>query len=128
MGPNLLLTLICALLACSPYITQIGPLNNYFQLRAVGNIRGGFEIFVISIGAGGFLFSMFNMFLQRKNGSPYLALGALVMVVTFFYNEEQIPLPLNSTLFGGELFFAFVTSFILGLTGLVVEWLVEKPN
>ena len=128
MGPNLLLALICALLAGSPYITQIGQINNYFQLRAVGNIRGGFEVFVITVGAGGFLFSLFNMFLKRKNGSPYLALGALVMVVTFFYNEEKIPLPLNSTLFGGELFFAFVISFVLGLTGLVVEWLVEKPN
>jgi hypothetical protein len=128
MGSNLLIALICALLAVSPYITQVGQINDYFQLRSVGNVRGAFEIFVITVGAGGFLFSLFNMFLKRKNGSPYLALGALVMVVAFFYNEEQIPLPLNSTLFGGELFFVFVISFVLGLTGLVVEWLVEKPN
>jgi len=128
MGPNLLLALLSLLLAGSPYITQIEPLNNYFQLRSVGNIRGGFEIFVISVGAGGFLFSVFNMFLKKKNGSPYLALGALVLVVAFFYNEEKFPLPLNNTLFGGELFFAFVVSFVLGLTGLVVEWLVEKPH
>ena len=128
MGPNLLLAVICTLLAGSPYITQLKPINDYFQLRAVGNIRGGFEIFVITVGAGGLLFSLFNMFLKRKNGSSYLALGVLVMVVAFFYNGEQIPLPLNSTLLGGELFFAFVTSFVLGLTGLVVEWLVEKPN
>jgi hypothetical protein len=51
-----------------------------------------------------------------------------VLVVAFFYNEEQFPLPLNNTLFGGELFFVFVVSFVLGLTGLVVEWLVEKPH
>ena len=128
MGPNLLLALLSLLLAGSPYITQIEPLNNYFQLRSVGNIRGGFEIFVIAVGAGGFLFSVFNLFLKKKNGSPYLALGAMVLVVCFFYNEEQFPLPLNSTLCGGELFFAFVVSFVLGLTGLVVEWLVEKPH
>ena len=128
MGPNLLLALLSLLLAGSPYITQIEPLNNYFQLRSVGNIRGGFEIFVITVGAGGFLFAAFNMFLKRRNGSPFLALGALVLVVAFFYNEEKFPLPLNNTLFGGELFFAFVVSFVLGLTGLVVEWLVEKPN
>jgi len=128
MGPNLLLALLSLLLAGSPYITQIEPINSYFQFRAVGNIRGAFEIFLITVGAGGFLFAMFNMFLQKKNGSPYLALGALVLLVTFFYNEEQFPLPLNNALFGGELFFAFVVSFVLGVTGLVVEWLVEKPQ
>jgi hypothetical protein len=128
MGPNLLIALLSLLLAGSPYITQIEPLNNYFQLRSVGNIRGGFEIFVITVGAGGFLFAAFNMFLKRRNGSPFLALGALVLVVAFFYNEEKFPLPLNNALFGGELFFVFVVSFVLGLTGLVVEWLVEKPH
>ena len=128
MGPNLLLALLSLLFAGSPYITQIEPINNYFQLRSVGNIRGGFEIFVITVGAGGFLFAAFNMFLKRRNGSPFLALGALVLVVAFFYNEEKFPLPLNNTLFGGELFFVFVVSFVLGLTGLVVEWLVEKPH
>jgi hypothetical protein len=128
MGPNLLLALLSLLLAGSPYVTQIEPINNYFQLRSVGNIRGGFEVFVITVGAGGFLFAAFNMFLKRRNGSPFLALGALVLVVAFFYNEEKFPLPLNNTLFGGELFFTFVISFVLGLTGLVVEWLVEKPH
>ena len=128
MGPNLLLAFLSLLLAGSPYITQIEPINSYFQLRAVGNIRGGFEIFVITVGAGGFLFATFNMFLKKKSASPYLALGALVLVMAFFYNEERFPLPLNNTLFGGELFFAFVVSFVLGVTGLVVEWLVEKPN
>jgi hypothetical protein len=128
MGPNLLLALLSLLLAGSPYITQIEQINSYFQLRAVGNIRGALQIFVVTVGAGGFLFAMFNMFLKKKNGSPYLALGALVLVVTFFYNEEKFPLPMNNTLFGGELFFAFVVSFVLGVTGLVVEWLLEKPH
>jgi len=128
MGPNLLLALLSLLLAGSPYITQIEQINSYFQLRAVGNIRGALQIFVVTVGAGGFLFAMFNMFLKKKNGSPYLALGALVLVVTFFYNEENFPLPMNNTLFGGELFFAFVVSFVLGVTGLVVEWLLEKPH
>ena len=128
MGPNLLLALLSLLLAGSPYVTQVEPINNYFQLRSVGNIRGGFEVFVITVGAGGFLFAAFNMFLKSRNGSPFLALGALVLVVAFFYNEEKFPLPLNNTLFGRELFFTFVISLVLGLTGLVVEWLVEKPH
>ena len=128
MGPNLFLALLSLLLAGSPYITQIEPINNYFQFRSVGNIRGAFEVFVITVGAGGCLFALFNLFLNRKNGSPYLALGALVLVATFFYNEEKFPLPLNNTLFGGELFFTFVVSFVLGVTGLVIEWLVEKPH
>lgn len=128
MGPNLLLAFLSLLLAGSPFITQIEPINSYFQLRAVGNIRGTFEVFVITLGAGGFLFAMFNVFLRKKNASPYLALGALVLVVTFFYNGEQFPSPVNNSLFGGELFFVFVVSFVLGVTGLVVEWLVEKPH
>jgi hypothetical protein len=128
MGPNLLLAFLSLLLAGSPYISQIDAVNSYFQFRAVGNIRGSFEIFVISLGIGGVLFAFYNMFLRRKNGSPYLALGALVLVLSFFYNEENIPLPLNNTLFGGELFFAFVVSFALAVTGLVVEWLVHNPN
>ena len=32
MGPNLLLALLSFLLAAGPYISQIEPLNNYFQL------------------------------------------------------------------------------------------------
>lgn len=128
MGHNFILALLSLLLAGSPYISRIEPINSYFQLRSVGNIRGGFEVFVITLGAGGFLFAMFNMFLKKKNGSPYLALGAIVLVVAFFYNEEKFPMPLNNALFGGELFFAFVVSFVLGLTGLVVEWLIEKPH
>jgi predicted permease len=62
---------------------------------------------------------------QEENNSPYLALGALVLVVTFFYNEEKFPLPLNNSLFGES--FAFVVSLFSG-TGLVVEWLLEKPH
>jgi hypothetical protein len=128
MGPNLVLALLSLLLAGSPYVTQIEQINSYFQLRAVGNIRGAFEILVITAGAGGFLFALFNMFLKKKNGSPYLGLGALILMVAFFYNEERFPLPLNNTLFGGELFFSVVISFVIGVTGLVVEWLIEKPH
>ncbi len=128
MGSNLVLAFLCFLLTGSPYISQMEPINEYFSFRAVGNIRGGFEIFILTVGVGGLLFALFNMFLGKKNGSPYLALGAIVLVTTFFYNEEHIPLPLNNTLFGGELFFVFVVSFALALTGLIVEWLVHQPN
>jgi len=128
MAANVLLGLISLVLAGSPYISQIPSLNEYFGLRAIGNIRGSFEIFVISLGIGGFAFSLYNMFLRKKNGSPYIVIGVLVLLVGFFYNEETVPLPLNNTLLGGELFFAFVVSFTLAISGLVVEWLIEQPN
>lgn len=128
MGSNFLLALLCALLAGSPYISRIEAVNSYFDLRTVGNIHGLFEIFVIAIGTVGFLFACFNMFLRRKNGSPYLAVGALVVVLAFFYNEEKIPLPVHNALFGGELFFVFTLSFVLAVTGLVIEWLIPQPH
>jgi hypothetical protein len=74
------------------------------------------------------LFACFNMFLKKKNGSPYLAMGTLVLVIGFFYNEEHLPMPLSNTLFGGELFFCFVVSLGLAVTGLVVEWLIPQPH
>jgi hypothetical protein len=128
MGSNLLLALLCLSLTGSPYVSQIEAINDYFSFRAVGNIRGGFEILVITIGIAGFLFACFNMFLKKKNGSPYLALGALVLVVGFFYNEEHVPMPLGNALFGGELFFCFVISFGLAVAGFVVEWLIPEPH
>ena len=128
MAANALLGLISLILAGSPYISQIPSVNEYFGLRAIGNIRGSFELFVIALGVAGFAFSLYNMFLRKKNGSPYIVIGVLVILVGFFYNEETIPLPLNNTLLGGELFFAFVVSFTLAVSGLVVEWLIEQPN
>jgi intracellular septation protein A len=128
MSGNLLLGFISLVLALSPYITKFGAINDYLQLRSVGNIQGSFEIFVVALGAIGLALSFYNMFLKKKNGAPYILIGALILVVGFFYNEEKIPLPLNNALMGGELFFAAVVSFFLALTGLVVEWLVEQPH
>ncbi|MEW5979834.1 MAG: hypothetical protein AB1898_28905 [Acidobacteriota bacterium] len=128
MSWNLVLAFISLLLAGSPYATKIAQLNEYLGLRSVGNIRGSFEVFVVISGLGGFLWAVFTMFLRKKNGSPYIVLGALVLVVGFFYNEEHFPLPLNSALFGGELFFCFVVSFAMAVFGLIVEWLVEQPH
>lgn len=128
MSGNLLLGFISLVLAISPYISKMGAFNNYLQLRTVGNIRGSFEIFVVSLGAAGVVLSLYNLFLKKKNGAPYIVIGALILVVGFFYNEEKIPLPLSNALMGGELFFACVVGLFLALTGLVVEWLVEQPN
>lgn len=128
MSGNLLLGFLSLVLALSPYITRVGAINDYLQLRSVGNIRGSFEIFVVALGALGIALSLYNMFLKKKNGAPYILIGALILVVGFFYNEEKIPLPLNNAFMGGELFFAAVVSFFLALTGLVVEWLVEQPH
>jgi hypothetical protein len=128
MSGNLLLGFISLVLALSPYITKVGAINDYLQLRSVGNIQGSFEIFVVALGAIGLALSLYNMFLKKKNGAPYILIGALILVVGFFYNEEKIPLPLNNALMGGELFFAAVVSFFLALAGLVVEWLFEQPH
>jgi hypothetical protein len=128
MPANILLGLISLVLAGSPYISKMTFINEYFQFRAIGNIRGSFEIFVISLGAIGFVLALYNMFLRKKNGSPYIVIGALVLVVGFFYNDETVPMPLNNTFLGGELFFTFVVSLILAVAGLVAEWLIEQPN
>ncbi len=128
MSGNLLLGFISLVLALSPYISRIGAVNDYLQLRSVGNIRGSFEIFVLALGAAGVVLSLYNVFLKKKNGAPYVVIGALILVVAFFYNEEKIPMPLNNALMGGELFFACVVSFFLALTGVVVEWLIEQPH
>ena len=128
MGPNLLLAFISALLAAGPYISQIDFINNIFQYHAARNVSGGFQAFVIFVGGFGVCFAFFNMFLKKKNGAPYLALGALVLTVEFFVNAEKIPLPLNNVLFGGESFFVFLASFVMAVTGLVVEWLLPQPH
>ena len=128
MGPNLLLAFISALLAAGPYISQIEFVNNFIKCYPNHLSGSGFQVFVIFVGAFGVCFAFFNMFLKKKNGAPYLALGALVLTVEFFVNAEKIPLPLNNVVFGGEMFFIFVMSFVMAITGLVVEWLLPKPH
>lgn len=128
MGPNLLLAFLSMLLAGGPYISKIDFVNNYFQYRSVGNVRGTFQAFIIGVGIFGVCFALFNMFLKKKNGSPYLALGALVLTVEFFVNSEKFPMPLNNVLFGGEMFFVFVIGFVMAVTGLIVEWLIQQPH
>jgi len=128
MGPNLLLAFISALLAAGPYISQIEFINNFFDCHPNHFMGGGFQVFVIFVGTFGVCFAFFNMFLKKKNGAPYLALGALVLTVEFFVNGEKIPLPLNNVIFGGEMFFIFVMGFVIAITGLVVEWLLPQPH
>jgi hypothetical protein len=128
MAANIMLALISLMLAASPYISKVTFINQEFHLHAVGNIKGSFEVFVQVVGGIGFILALYNMFLEKKSGSPYVVSGVLVLVVGFFYNDEAIPMPLNNTLFGGELFYAFVISFILALAGLVAEWLMQDPK
>ena len=128
MAANIMLALISLILTASPYISKFTFINQQFHLHSVSNIKGGFEIFVLVVGGIGFILALYNMFLGKKSGSPYMVIGALVLIVGFFYNEEAIPMPLNNALFGGELFFAFVVSFVLALAGLVAEWLMQDPK
>ena len=128
MAANIMLALISLILTVSPYISRLTFVNQQFHLRSVGNIKGGFEIFILVVGGIGFVLALYNMFLGKKSGSPYMVIGALVLVIGFFYNEEAIPMPLSNTLFGGELFFAFVVSFVLAVAGLVAEWLMQEPR
>ena len=128
MAANIMLALISLVLTASPYVSKLSFINEQFHFQVAGNLKGSFEIFVLVVGGVGFILALFNMFLGKKNGSPYMVIGALVLVVGFFYNDETIPMPLNHTLFGGELFFAFVVSFILAVAGLVAEWLMQAPK
>jgi len=128
MGPNLLLAFSSAILAIGPFISQIDFINNTFHYYPDHNVGGGFQAFVVFVGCFGVCFAFFNMFLKKKNGAPYLALGALVLTVEFFVNGEKIPLPMNNVLFGGESFFIFLASFVMAVTGLVVEWLLPQPR
>jgi hypothetical protein len=128
MAANIMLALISLVLTVSPYISGFTFINEEFHLHEVGNIRGSFQVFILAVGGIGFALALYNMFLGRKNGSPYIVIGALVLVISFFYNGEAIPMPLNNALFGGELFFAFVASLILALAGLVAEWLMQDPR
>jgi|SRR6266480_2996052 hypothetical protein len=127
MAANILLGLISLVLAGSPYISKITFVNRSLQFPALGNIRDHFEIFVFCLGVIGFILALYNMFLRKKNGSPYIVMGVLVAVVGFFYNDETFPMPLN-TFLGGELFLAFVVSLILAMAGLVADWFMEQPN
>ena len=128
MGPNLLLALVSALLAAGPYISGIELINNIFDYHPARNVTGAFQAFVIFVGGFGICFAFFNLFLKKKNGAPYLAMGALVLTVEFFVNSEKIPLPLNKVLMGGEMFFVFLIGFVMAITGLVVEWLLPQPH
>jgi hypothetical protein len=128
MAANIMLALISLILTASPYVSRLTFVNQQFHLHAVGNIKGSFEIFILVVGGIGFVLALYNMFLGKKSGSPYMVIGALVLVIGFFYNEEAIPMPLSNTLFGGELFFAFVVSFVLAVAGLVAEWLMQEPR
>jgi hypothetical protein len=128
MGPNLLLVFVTVLLAAGPFISQNDFINGIFQYHPARNVHGGFQAFVIFVGGFGICFALFNMFLKKKNGAPYLALGALVLTVGFFVNSEKVPLPLNNVLFGGEMFFVFLIGFVMAITGLVVEWLLPQPH
>jgi hypothetical protein len=128
MAANIMLALLSLVLTAGPYISNLTFINQEFNLHPVGNIKGSFEVFILSVGGIGCILSLYNMFLGKKSGSPYMVIGALVLVVSFFYNGEAIPMPLNNALFGGELFFTFVVSIVLALAGLVAEWLMQDPK
>jgi hypothetical protein len=128
MAANIMLALISLMLTVSPYISNFTLVNQQFHVHPLGNIKGSFEVFVLVVGGIGFMLAVYNMFLGKKSGSPYMVMGALVLIVGFFYNDEAIPMPLNNVLFGGELFFLFVVSFVLALAGLVAEWLMQDPK
>jgi hypothetical protein len=128
MAANILLGLTSLILASSPYISGLTFINEQFHFNVVGNIAGNFKIFVLSVGILGFVFAVYNMFLRRKNGSPYIVIGVLVLVVSFFYNQETVPVPMKNTFLGGELFFAFTVGFVLAIVGLAAEWLMQEPN
>jgi hypothetical protein len=50
MTANIMLALISLILTVSPYISSLTFVNQQFHLHSVGNIKGGFEIFILVVG------------------------------------------------------------------------------
>jgi hypothetical protein len=122
---NLLLGFISLLLACSPFLARNAYLDNFFRNTAFPNARNSFEMIVVSLGAVGLGLSLYNLFIKKKNGSLHIVIGALILVVGFFFNQEKFPLPNRNNLLGGEMFFILVVSLALAITGVIVEWLMD---
>jgi uncharacterized membrane protein len=122
---NLLLGFISLVLACSPFLARNAYLDNFFQNTSFPNARNSFEMMVVSLGALGLGLSLYNLFIKKKNGSLHIVIGALVLVVGFFFNQEKFPLPNRNNLLGGEMFFILVVSLALAVTGVIVEWLMD---
>ncbi len=80
---------------------------------------------VVSLGGLGLALSLYYLFIKKKNASLHIVIGILILIVGFFYNEEKFPLPNRNNLLGGEMFFILVMSFVMAITGVIVEWLLD---
>ena len=125
MMGNVLLGSISIILACSPFLARNAYFDNFFQINSFPHTRNNFEVMVVSLGGFGLALSLYYLFIKKKNGSLHIVIGILILIVGFFYNEEKFPLPNRNNLLGGEMFFIFVMSFVLAITGVITEWLLD---
>lgn len=125
MSGNFLLGTISIILAISPFLTRNAHFDRFFQTSLPSGGLNNFELMVVVLGGLGVALSLFHLFIKKKNGSIHIVIGALILVVGFFFNEEKFPLPNWSNLLQAELFFIFVGSFLLAVSGIIVEWLMD---
>ncbi len=125
MMGNVLLGFISIILACSPFLARIAYFDNFFRIDSFPHTRNNFEMMVVSLGGLGLALSLYYLFIKKKNASLHIVIGILILIVGFFYNEEKFPLPNRNNLLGGEMFFILVMSFVMAITGVIVEWLLD---
>jgi len=124
MSGNLFLGFLSVILAFSPILVRNAFVGRFLQIGPSPHGLNGFEIMVLSVGGLGVVLTLHNLFIKKKNGSLHIVIGALVLFTGFFYNGEKLPLPNVSSLFEVEMFFIFVVSFLLSVSGIIVEWLI----
>ncbi|HVN81907.1 MAG TPA: hypothetical protein VMW38_23185 [Terriglobia bacterium] len=125
MKGNALLGFISIILACSPFLARNAYFDNFFRINSFPHTRNNLEVMVVSLGCLGLALSLYYLFIKKKNGSLHIVIGILILLVGFFYNQEKFPLPNRNNLLGGEMFFMLVMSFVLTVTGVIVEWLLD---
>ena len=124
MSGNLLLGFVSMILALTPILARNPSLVRLIQITSSPHGLNGFEIMVLSVGGVGVALALYYLFIKKKSGSAHIVMGALVLFVGFFYNGEKFPLPNLTSLFDVELFIIFIASFLLAVSGIVVEWLL----
>ncbi|MBI1747813.1 MAG: hypothetical protein HYR55_14665 [Acidobacteria bacterium] len=122
---NGLVFFIAGLLAASPYVAHWAFLNQLLGFSTGPVIEGHYRLVLLGLGAGGVLMSAYNLYIGRRNGIPFIIIGAICLVTGYFHNDEKLQIiPVGNLLMGGAEFLAFVTSAMLILCGLVQEFLL----
>lgn len=123
---NILAMITAALLALSPFLTQVPLINQMLGYNLGPLVGSGYKWGVAIMGGGVFLLSLYNLYIRRRSGMVFIVIGAVSLVSGYFYNDERFAaVPLNHVFLGGSAFIAFVASCMLILLGLAQEFLLD---